>query len=127
MTSMIVPIKEIVGTMMESKKARRWHSAQFKAEVVAACEQPGASVAEVSRRYDLNANLVQTWRRQARAQAPALPPTTPAGFIPVVCTQPPTVPGDIHLDIRWQGAQISVTWPVAAASECAQWLRECLR
>lgn len=68
---MIVPTNEIVGIMMESKKTRRWHSAQFKAEVIAACEQSGTSVAEVSRRYDLNANLVQTWRRQARAQARA--------------------------------------------------------
>ena len=67
---MTVPTKEIVGTMMESNKTTRWHSAKFKAEVVAACEQPGASVAEVSRRYDLNAKLVQT-RSSDRGHLPS--------------------------------------------------------
>lgn len=112
--------------MMESKKSRRWHCAQFKAEVVAACAAPGTSVAEVSRRYGLNTNLVQTWRRHAREHAQTLPPQ-PEGFVPVVCTQPAAVSGDIRLDIHWQGAHISVNWPLAAASECAQWLRACLR
>ena len=95
---------------------------------MAACEGSGLSVAEVSRHYGLNANLVQTWRRQARQKAAMLPERS-EGFVPVICTEPVQTPpaGDIQLQVSYRGAEISVAWPVASASSCAQWLREWLR
>lgn len=51
---------------MHAKPAsRRRHSAELKAKVLAACDEPGASVAAVAHAHDLNANLVHKWR-QAR-------------------------------------------------------------
>ena len=44
-------------------KSRRRHSAEFKAQVVAACAEPGATVAAVARAFGLNDNLVHDWRR----------------------------------------------------------------
>ena len=44
-------------------RPRRRHEPQFKAEVVAACAEPGASVAEVARRFGVNDDLVHRWRR----------------------------------------------------------------
>ena len=44
-------------------KSRRRHGAQFKQEVLAACDQPGASVAGVAQAFGVNANLVHQWRR----------------------------------------------------------------
>ena len=41
-----------------SRRPRRRHSAAFKAEVLAACVQPGASVASVALARGINANLV---------------------------------------------------------------------
>lgn len=41
--------------------ARRVHSAQFKAQVLAQCAQAGASVAAVALANGLNANLVRKW------------------------------------------------------------------
>lgn len=38
---------------MEQIKSRRRHSAQFKAQVLSACAQPGASVASVALSYGL--------------------------------------------------------------------------
>lgn len=49
---------------MHSKPAsRRRHSAELKAKVLTACDEPGASVAAVAHAHDLNANLVHKWRR----------------------------------------------------------------
>jgi transposase len=49
---------------MHTKPAsRRRHSAEVKAKVLAACDEPGASVAAVAHAHGLNANLVHKWRR----------------------------------------------------------------
>ncbi|MCB1751032.1 MAG: transposase [Gammaproteobacteria bacterium] len=48
------------------KRQRRRHSPRFKAEVLAACTDPGASIASVAQRYQVNANLVHKWRKAAR-------------------------------------------------------------
>jgi transposase len=44
---------------------RRWTTAQ-KLKVVSESLAPHASVMEVARRYDLNANLIYRWRHQAK-------------------------------------------------------------
>jgi len=41
--------------------ARRVHAAEFKAEVLAQCREPGASVAAVAMANGVNANLVRKW------------------------------------------------------------------
>lgn len=41
---------------------RRVHDAQFKAAVLAACNEPGASISAVALAHGLNANLVRKWR-----------------------------------------------------------------
>ncbi|MGD7196135.1 IS66-like element accessory protein TnpA [Ralstonia pseudosolanacearum] len=53
----------------EAGVARRRHrnySLEFKQEVVQLSMQPGISVAQAARKYDLNDNLVFEWRRQHR-------------------------------------------------------------
>lgn len=42
--------------------SRRVHDAQFKAAVLAACNEPGASISAVALAHGLNANLVRKWR-----------------------------------------------------------------
>jgi transposase len=41
--------------------SRRRHGAKFKTAVIAACREPGASVAAVAQAHGLNANLVRKW------------------------------------------------------------------
>jgi transposase len=48
---------------------RRFWSAEEKQRIVAETLEPGASMAEVARRHDVNPNLLFTWRRQARGKA----------------------------------------------------------
>ncbi|MCA6218565.1 transposase [Ideonella sp. B7] len=52
---------------MTSEKAetRRRYSAAMKALVVAACDQPGASVAKVAMAHGINANVVHRCHRPA--------------------------------------------------------------
>ena len=48
---------------MHSKSApRRRHSAELKTNVLAACDEPGASISGVALAHGLNANLVRKWR-----------------------------------------------------------------
>lgn len=126
-----------MGTMEEkSVKRRRRYSAEFKQRVLAECAEPGVSVAGVALLHGINANLVQTWRREAREASaprslspppPASPPSEPA-FIPVALPPSPApVAGDIRIELRRGGTTVAVTWPLGAATECATWLREILR
>ena len=46
---------------MQSKSQRRVHDAEFKAQVLAECQEPGASVAAVALAHGLNVNLVRKW------------------------------------------------------------------
>ena len=47
-----------------TRNRRQW-SAEEKRQILAEASEPGASVALVARRHDLNANLLFTWRRAA--------------------------------------------------------------
>ena len=122
-------------------RPRRRHEPQFKAEVVAACAEPGASVAEVARRFGLNDNLVHQWRRghgtgKASPGADIAKGTRPMEFVAVSLPAPDAGPAalptatevePIRIEIRRAGATVNVCWPTAAASDCAAWLRELLR
>ena len=74
---------------MDTKKSVRrkvWPEA-LKREIVAAASVPGASVSVIARQYNVNTNLVFTWRRQFGRPAQ----TADAGFLPVV-VQPEAPP-----------------------------------
>ena len=114
-------------------RRRRTHSAQLKTAVVAACAEPGASVAAVALARGLNTNLVHKWRRQAaratdpptaRGVAEALP--TPRGAEFLALSLPAAAP-QIRVEIRRGATSIAVHWPLSAAGECATWLGTWLR
>lgn len=46
---------------IDGRRRRRTHSAEFKAKVVAACREPGISIASVALAHGLNANLLRRW------------------------------------------------------------------
>lgn len=122
---------------MEDAKTRqrRTHSKQLKSEVVAACAEPGASVAAIALARGLNTNLVHKWRRQAtRASSRAVTPRkddgVPAplgpGFVALPLPSPGPMP-EIRIEIRRGAASVAVHWPLSAAEACATWLGTWLR
>ena len=136
---------------MHSREPRRRHGEELKAKVLAACDEPGASVAAVARAHDLNANLVHKWRR-GRGTAAAdraspvvdvaatnvgefialsLPSPMPASPAPPLTVSPRRVavaaPTDIRVEVKRGATTVEVTWPTSAAGACAAWLRELVR
>lgn len=120
---------------MEEKSGRRYrrHGAQFKAKVIAEC-QPGVSVASVALAHGLNANMLRGWlARERKALAGLEVPSEDdrrravAAFVPMKLEERVTAPADIRVELRRSATTISVTWPVAAAAECAAWMRELLK
>lgn len=107
---------------------RRRPGLELKQIVLAECAEPGAFVASVALKYGLNANLVHKWRRLAqRGDAAAAAGAHPPQFIPIAVPQPAPLQQDIRVELRRGPTTISVTRPVTAAVECANWMRELLR
>lgn len=113
---------------------RRRHSAQFKAEAVQACRQPGVSIAAVALHYRLNANLLRRWVAEQElvtvpAQAPESMPVPAPPFVPLQLSAP-NAPADLQeivIDVRRGATSITVRWPRSAAADCATWLQGWLR
>jgi transposase len=57
-----------------SRKGRANYSREFKQRLVEAANQPGVSVSKLAQEHGVNANLLFKWRRDAKAEAPALYP-----------------------------------------------------
>lgn len=121
------------------RRRRRQHSDEFKASAVASCLQPGMSMAAVAMANGINANLLRRWVREAErhggagadvAKSPMEPKpvakATAAAFVPMQLAAPSAAP-DIRIELRRGATSIVVTWPSAAASACAGWMRELLR
>jgi transposase-like protein len=86
---------------MQPNSRRRVYGAEFKAQVLAECQQPGVSVAAVALSHGLNVNLVRKWLvgrglKRAGLTAPrtvmrpmpgepasAAPPAQPLQFLPL--------------------------------------------
>lgn len=115
---------------MTSEKAetRRRYSAATKAQVVAACDEPGASVAKVAMAHGINANVVHRWRQLAR-EGQATPAKT-GEFIALplmASSEAAPAPADIRVELRRGPVAMSITWPTSAAADFAAWTRELLR
>lgn len=54
------------GDALSARKARQAWSKEDKCRIVAETLVPGASVSEIARRHNMNANMLFNWRREAR-------------------------------------------------------------
>jgi transposase len=112
------------------RRPQRRHSAEFKAEVLAACAGSGASVASVALAHGVNANLVHRWRRDAAGLGRGRQVKGElTEFVPMAIAAAPVVaaPEDIRIELRRGACAVSIAWPTSAAAACAGWLRELLR
>ncbi len=134
---------------MQPRSQRRVHGAEFKAQVLAECQQPGASVAAIALAHGLNVNLLRKWLvgrgiKRTGLAAPRMvacradadgTSAAPLQFIPVeIAPAPISAPvtpeaseppaAEIHVELTRGATQLSVRWPSAQADACAAWLRE---
>jgi transposase len=107
---------------------RRRYGDELKAQVVAECSSPGASVAKVAMAHGINANVVHRWRQLAREGGQATV-TKPREFVPVAIAAPtlPVQSRDIEVELRRGAVTMKVIWPSSAAADFAAWTRELLR
>jgi transposase-like protein len=116
------------------RRRRRTHSAAFKAEAVAACRQPDASIAACALERAINANLLRRWVIEAERAEPGSPvparavlPTHSESFVAVPLGAQVADKTPIRIEVRRGGMTLTVQWPRYAMHECAVWLREVLR
>ena len=110
----------------DKKQTRRNHSPILKAQILAECEAPGASVAKVAMAHGINANIVHGWRKAARERA-AQPVAAPPTFVPLAIESAPTVERQIEVQVRRGAVSLTLDWPLSATAEMTAWMRELLR
>ena len=116
------------------RRTKRTYSANTKAELMAACLVPGASVAAIASAHGMNANVLHRWLKDQRRCAPNDGARTEAvalktsdqqlpSFIPLPLTVklPEPVQRVIQVEVRKGELMMTVTWPLSAASDFGHW------
>jgi transposase-like protein len=129
----------------EGRARRRAYSKAFKAQLVAACAQPGASVGGVALSHGLHANMVHRWIREAQTvrASPRTRTEAEPSFISLPLTAvvarscdeqalaalpppPPSPPPTSPVQVRLQRGELVVSLQ-CPLSQCGALLREVLR
>ncbi|OQW85985.1 MAG: hypothetical protein BWK72_19485 [Rhodoferax ferrireducens] len=59
-----IMLKEPDPARYSTRRSHRTYTRQVKAELVAACQQPGASIAAIARGHGMNANVLHRWLKE---------------------------------------------------------------
>lgn len=127
-------------------RRRRTYTRQFKAEMVAQCLQEDVSLASLAVEHGMNPNVLHRWVTEHERyghhclsdedlpphQQAALAVSAPQAatrFIPVPFSPPSQSVSNesIHLELKRGTSTVNISWPVSAAAQCADLLREWLR
>lgn len=128
----------------QPRRERRAYSVDFKAQIIHACHQPGASIAAIAQANDINTNVLHRWlrehEREGRHAAPAFLPVTVVGSLastetaamdaapvyPSVSDELVAPPEEIQIECVRGHSKVTIRWPVSAASDCGAWIRDWL-
>jgi transposase len=121
--------------MHPNRSNRRVHSAEFKAQILSECRQPGASVSAVAIAHGLNTNVVRKWLaglglKRTGAGTAAARDTTPAlQFVPVelarsaLAVATPASQPDIRIELERGGLHVKLQCAASAGALYAAQLR----
>ena len=123
-------------SLNQERPRRREYSPQLKAEILALCAQPGASVGGVALAHGLHSNMVHRWIREQRERQAAVPPA----FVPLTVPTVPFIPAALparqaepageqplpEVDLQIQRGELLVRLQ-CPLSQCGAILRELLR
>lgn len=84
-----------------SRRKKRFWADEEKREICAQATAPGMSVAQVARRYAVNANLIFKWLKDPRFAPDAGAPERETAFLPI----------EINADVAVDSAPIDVPMP----------------
>lgn len=110
-----------MNDVMPLKPQRRSYSADFKAELVKASQQPGVSLAGLALRHGLNANLLRRWVREHEREGKhaATQTDTALSFVPVSLPAPASPhPQSCQLLMQGNNIQVTLSVPVHQLEQC---------
>lgn len=127
-------LKDSPTAVTSTRRTHRTYTPEFKAQLVAACQQPGVSIAALAGSHAMNANVLHRWLKEhARSGRHRLDAASPPGtqiaalpapaFIPVrlpAVRHEPSIPA-LKVELHKGALSMTITWPVSAASDFAQW------
>ncbi|MBV9656120.1 MAG: transposase [Acetobacteraceae bacterium] len=120
-------IEPIMDTSVSVRRRHKSRPEALKREIVAAATAPGASVSVVARRYDVNTNIVFTWRRRfaekvIEAPGPQLLPVTVTPDRPAAAPPSAIDPDLIEIE-HPRGYRVRIAGSVKAATCGWCWTR----
>lgn len=126
--------KELEISRGSAQHPHRTYTAEFKAQLVAACQKPGASIAALASSQGMNANVLHRWLKEHAhngrhqlakpTKSEALVDISPtAAFLPVKLTAPAPDPKgtDIKAEFRKGALSMNITWPISSSAEFTSW------
>ena len=134
-------LKDSETSRYAARRTHRTYTREFKAELVAACQVPGTSVAAIAGAHAMNANVLHRWLKEhalsgchrqhnietnASRSMAVLPSNLPA-FIPVQLPASLPVEEPIRVEIRKGALTMSITWPACASADFASWAASILK
>jgi len=129
-------LKDSEPPIFPSRRSHRTYTAAFKAEIVAACQQPGVSIASLAGRHGMNVNVVHRWLKECErngwhrlvADSTSSSDTVAAQvgtFVPLQLSPPMAKPIQedqvIKFELHKGSLNMVVTWPLSAVNDFAHW------
>lgn len=110
-------------------KRRRRHSVEFKRRVLAECQQPNTSVAEVALRHGLNLNLIHKWRQLLPVDGAGEFVRLPASTKDQSNPRQSIALGEPIVSIRLDAPRgpVTVEWPLSEIDLSVAWLKAILQ
>jgi transposase len=141
----MVCTQQIVHTMLKdseisritTRRTHRTYTPEFKAQLVAACQQPGASIAALAGQHGMNANVLHRWLKEhqrggshqlvgADKRVIAAAPAQGPAFIPLALPPAPKEQ-EVKIELRKGAMSMVITWPLSAAADLASWTTAILK
>ena len=133
-------LKDSETSRYAARRTHRTYTREFKAELVVACQEPGASIAAIAGAHAMNANVLHRWLKEHarsgchgqsdRSNANRCSLTLQsqaAAFIPVQLPVSPSEEEPIKVEIRKGALTMSITWPGSASADFASWATSILK
>ena len=125
-------LKDSEISIHSGRRTHRTYTPQFKAELVAACQHPGASIAALAGQHGMNAKVLHCWLKEhqrsgchqlaepGKRAIGGVQHQSPAFIALTLSPEPPThTRHEIKIELRNGALSMVVTWPMSATADLA--------